>query len=209
MPLSTLIAGGLAAGGALGGFLSRPDKVRRGDVNPDPNGLALERFNELRDPTHMFSQFRTMGKEAAGSADQFLQSTAALGGSERLAQARHQSSQNRATKQALDSFRQFRLGANRQANQALNMHFGNERFTTQMVQQADQGRSATTQSLFNNLAGIGSTILGRQLGSGALTDGGLFGNGGSTSLQKLRQQNARAAQLEHQYAGFRVPAPTL
>ena len=109
-----------------------------------------------------------MALDTAPSADQTLQATAAAGGSERLARVRQEQQAQQAANDIMKRFGQFRLNANQQANQLLSQRQQGQLRANlqarQMAQKQNLARDRSTQSIFNNIAGIGGSLLGVGLG---------------------------------------------
>jgi hypothetical protein len=189
--------GALLAGGSAGGLLSRPDSKSPGDfrVDADPGNRLLKRSQQLRDPSYGFQEFRKMAFDTAPSADQTLQATAAAGGSERLARVRQEQQSQQAANDIMERFGQFRLNASQQANQLLSQRqqgqLRADLQARQMAQKQNLARDRSTQSIFNNIAGIGGSLLGVGLGGiggGAATTGAAQGfSNAPSSFGRFRQ----------------------
>jgi len=151
--LGTLAAvgGGLAAGGILGGFLSRPDK--NADIGP-----LLDRVDELTGPNpEQFARFRRLAAAAGPGLDEFMMVQEAQGGGQRMAELAAARQARRAGDQALNQFGQFRASQSQQANRLLAQ-------ASQMQQRQQLARSRSTMSLFNNIASLGGQVAGTSLG---------------------------------------------
>jgi len=193
------IGGGLAAGGIAGGFLSRPDERSPESFVPEENEELFEQAERLRDPSFGFGQFRRLANEAAGTADQTLQATAATGGSERLARTRQQAQVQQAANDIMDRFGQFRLQAQQQAASVQQQGIGNLLQGQRMAQKQNLARDRATMSLFNNIASLGGQVgatAAGQLGAQQLFDGG-----GQSFRQFRRNQNSLGALRAGRQAG--------
>jgi len=168
MPIGTLtaIGAGLTAAGIGGSLLGRPDKRSADSFVPDANEALLDQAQKMREPSYGFGQFRRLANEAAGTMDQTLQATAATGGSERLARVRQAEQEQQAANDIMERFGQFRLQSAQQAANVQNQAISNLMRGQRMSQRQNLQRSQATMSLFNNIAGMGGTLLGQGLGGG-------------------------------------------
>lgn len=155
----------LTASGVLGGILSAPDNKSASDFQVKANDQLRNQFETMTDPSYGFGRFRKLANEAAGTMDQELQATAALGGSERLARARQAAETQDRVDQVMDQFSQFRLQTDQAANNLLGQLSQNQLRAQRMGQRQGLKRSEHFSSLANNVAGMGSTLLGQGFGS--------------------------------------------
>jgi hypothetical protein len=172
--IPAIIGGGLMVGGLLGKALSGKNKMRWGDFNPDPEGLAMEQFRQYND---LGSDFYKMGESAIRrtvadsqpTVDTLLGTSQAhgggYGGSQSIANAQRQAHVNRAMDYGTTSLVDYYMKGQGLAQNALSMHFGNKQSQIGGYMGYKMQREADTNDLWGQFMTGGAGLLGMWAGN--------------------------------------------
>lgn len=148
--------------GLAGSLASRGRRLRPQDVEIGALDQVQSLLDLISDPGFGRERFLEMAAASRPTTDSILGAIGARGGStaQGLALSDAQALQSR--EQALDAFERFQQGLVGQRGNLLSLLTQGQQFQRGALLQDRQNRQNTTGSFFNQIAGLGGTLLGAQ-----------------------------------------------
>lgn len=164
----TIAAIASAGGGALGNLLSGPKEYSAAELNPDQGGLLQEAYQQYRTPTSSLPFYQRLLSDRSGfQKNAMLATAAATGGSQAVATKRAEAQGRTTRDRALQAAQGTYLQSQGLAMDALRQQMQNKRFAIQGATQSKQAKRAHRAQFFDQIAGMGTGLLGDKYGAQA------------------------------------------